>query len=78
MPRLPDDKLKKELEKFYRRQRFFDHAKKVKEREKREEQWCRQLEHTRPVTPGLLKSCFTDLNLIRFVFDQTRIDSGKV
>ena len=39
--------------------------------EKREEEWCRRLERIPPITPGLLKSCFFDLN-----FDQIRIDSG--
>ena len=61
VPPIPDDRLKKELEKFYRRQRFFDHTKRMKELDKREEQWCRQLEQTRPITPGLLRACFVDL-----------------
>ena len=48
-----------------------DHAFLKKRMEKREEEWCRRLERIRPITPGLLKSCFFDLN-----FDQIRIDSG--
>ena len=73
VPPLPDDNLKEELEKFYQWQRFFDHATKVNGQEEQEEQWSRRLEQTHPITPGLLKSCFMDLN-----FDQIRIDSGKV
>ena len=49
-----------------------DHAKRIKNLGKRKERWCRRLEQTRPITPGLLKACFLDLN-----FDQICIDSGK-
>ena len=72
LPPISDDRLKEELEKFYRRQRFVDHTKRMKNLEKQEEQWCRRLEQTCRITPELLKACSVDLN-----FDQMCIDIGK-
>ena len=72
VPPKSDEEIRKGLEKLSRRQRWMDQVQKRKDQGKREEQWCQLLEETHPITPGLLKACFVDLN-----FDQLRIDSGK-
>lgn len=62
LPPIPDDRLKEELQKFSEKQRFFDHQKRMETLGKREQQWCRRLEQTRPITSELLRACFVDLN----------------
>ena len=72
VPAKSDEEIRKGLEKLSRRQWWMDQVQKRKDQGKREEQWCQLLEEAHPITPGLLKDCFVDLN-----FDQIRIDSGK-